>query len=159
MCICITRPTRSVQSWLLHKPSKRRLEFLQTGNVDLTLSFTQPVNNRMGWRETKVHADIGKKYRIRRPGVSCTEWDTGEGCTLEYLIGIIKKHAWRKSIWVSQMSQKKKEKRYFSVHTTALYLGCVSALYYYILLKYYEPALCRRDTYFNILTFRRYLWL
>ncbi len=72
---------------------KRRLEFLQTGNVDLALSFTERVNNRMRLRERQVHADIDNKYNIRRPGVSSTEWYTGEGCTLEYLIGIIKKHA------------------------------------------------------------------
>ena len=75
------------------KNPESRLRQLQTGNVDLRLVYKEYVISDMHWRESQVHTDIYNKYRLYDPEISSREWYTG--CTLDYLIGIIQRHASR----------------------------------------------------------------
>lgn len=73
-----------------NKPESR-LRHFQTGNVDLRLVHKEYVSDHMKGREKHVHADILRKYRYRNPEIKVREWYIG--CTLDYLLGIIKRHA------------------------------------------------------------------
>ncbi len=73
------------------KRPESRLRQLQTGNVDLRLVHKKYVSSHMQRRESQVHADVYNKYRFYHPEISSREWYVG--CTLDYLRGIIERHA------------------------------------------------------------------